>query len=343
ERFGVRPRDVPEGDDRRARQALADHARQQREVVILHEDDRVLGARLVDHHVGEALVDVLVVLPVRRAKGRSGVGDVAERPETFVGKAEVVALLLLFRQPYPADAVRGTLGRHHDVVVLVHRVAVGGARAVRDPGSGAGAHDRLERGDEAARRALDLDHVVLAPHVQVGLAIGDDHDLVALQVLAQDAAQRLRAPDGLAFIARVALGSRSRTSACRSRAIGRSSGDVALSPSGERSRVSPESSAFTPATQPRQLISAISIVISATTRAMPAKRISTYFLVSALRRSTKLMSCTISRSPIAVPSAAIGLVQMCNGPSESCSTKLRACGRSLAPGQRTACGKWLVA
>src|SRR5207237_510738 len=91
------------------------------------------------------------------------------------------------------------------MVLLVHRLAVGGARAMRDPGARAGAHDRLERGDEPARRALDLDHVVLALHVHVGLAIGDDQHLVALQVLAEDAPQRLRAPGRLALVASRAL------------------------------------------------------------------------------------------------------------------------------------------
>ena len=36
-----------------SRQPLADHPRQQREVVVLHQDDRVLGLRLGDHGVGE--------------------------------------------------------------------------------------------------------------------------------------------------------------------------------------------------------------------------------------------------------------------------------------------------
>ena len=41
----ARPRDVPEGDDRRARQALADHPGREGEVVVLHEHDRVRAPR----------------------------------------------------------------------------------------------------------------------------------------------------------------------------------------------------------------------------------------------------------------------------------------------------------
>ena len=104
--LGVGPGDVPERDDGRARQALAHHARQQREMVILHQHDRVVGARLVGDDVGEAAIHRLVMLPVRRAEDRARMRDVAERPETFVREAEVITLLLLLREPHAADAVR---------------------------------------------------------------------------------------------------------------------------------------------------------------------------------------------------------------------------------------------
>ena len=68
---------------------------------------------------------------------------------------------------------------------------------------------------------------------------------------------------------------------------------VALSaamPIGERSSVSPFSRARMPDTQPRQLISAMTTVMSATTVAMAAKRYRMYLRVSALRRCAILMS-----------------------------------------------------
>ena len=66
--------------------------------------------------------------------------------------------------------------------------------------------------------------------------------------------------------------SRSCTSVCRSLAIGCNSGTAAFTCSGERSSASPDISALIPATQPRQLISAITTVISATTAAIAANR-----------------------------------------------------------------------
>ena len=75
---------------------------------------------------------------------------------------------------------------------------------MRDPGARAGAHDRLQRRHQPAGRPLHLDAPVLA-HVDVGFAIGDDQDLVALQVLAQDAAQVFRRPADLRLVAHPAL------------------------------------------------------------------------------------------------------------------------------------------
>ena len=75
--LGVRPRNVPEGEDRRPRKPLPDHRRKQREVIVLHHHDRILAARLIDHRVGESLVDLAIGLPVGLAKHRPHVRHVA--------------------------------------------------------------------------------------------------------------------------------------------------------------------------------------------------------------------------------------------------------------------------
>ena len=87
------------------RQPLADHPGREREVVVLHEDDRVVGVDLVAHRVGEPLVDADVVLPVLGAEDRARVRDVAERPEPLVGEAVVVAVLFAL-----ASATLGAAG-----------------------------------------------------------------------------------------------------------------------------------------------------------------------------------------------------------------------------------------
>ena len=77
EGLGVRPGNVPEGQDGRPGQAGANHRRQEREVVVLHQDDRILAARFGDDGIGEALVDGPVVLPVGLAEDGTHMGDMA--------------------------------------------------------------------------------------------------------------------------------------------------------------------------------------------------------------------------------------------------------------------------
>ena len=72
EALRVRPRDVPEHEDRRARQPLADQPRREREVVVLHQDDRVVASRPPRRPRRRTCwLTALVVLPVL-ARGRSG-------------------------------------------------------------------------------------------------------------------------------------------------------------------------------------------------------------------------------------------------------------------------------
>ena len=205
EGLGVRPGDMPEGDDGRLGQAFPDRARQQGEVVILHQHDRVLGLGFLLHGLRKSPVHGAVLLPVGGAKYGARVRDVAQRPQALVGEAIVVAGFLLPGEPDAAHAVGRILRRHHDVVAGVDHVAVGAAGAVRDPSARAGAHHRLERGHQAARRPLHLDAVV-PPHVDIGLAVGHDQHLVALEVIAQDRAQRIGSPTDLRFVAHAAFG-----------------------------------------------------------------------------------------------------------------------------------------
>jgi hypothetical protein len=193
ERLGVRPRNVPERDDGGFRQAIVDVARHQGEVVILHEDDRVFGARLGTDRGGKALVHFDVLLPVAGAEHGPHVRDVTQRPQPFVREAVVIAALLLLGEPDAAQRVRGLAGRHLDVVVPIDGLLVRGAVAMRDPRAGAGAHDRLHRGDQATRRAADRDLIAL-PHVDVRLAIGYEQDLVAGELVAQHRAQHFGTP-----------------------------------------------------------------------------------------------------------------------------------------------------
>ena len=181
----VGPGDVPEHDHGRPGQPLADEVGHEGEVIVLNEDDRVFRVDLLAESVRELLVDGLVVLPVLASEDGPGMCEVAERPETLVGKAVVVALLFFGREPDPPDQVGLFAGRHADPAVLVCRLSVRGTAPVGDPDSGAGPQDRLERGDETARGMNDDDTAVLGPSMDVRFPIRDDDDSLAVQVPAE--------------------------------------------------------------------------------------------------------------------------------------------------------------
>jgi hypothetical protein len=64
-------------------------------VIILHQDDWVFLFGLLDYRRGKLLVNNPIMIPVTSAKHRANMGEVAEGPETFIGKSIVIALLFL--------------------------------------------------------------------------------------------------------------------------------------------------------------------------------------------------------------------------------------------------------
>ncbi len=146
---------------------LAQHRRDQLELVVLHPDDRVLGGELRGR-VGESLVDRDVGLPPLAVEGRLRDEVVVERPQGGVGEALVELVVLLLghghRDQREAFVLEG--------VDLGARVA-----GPADPGTAVGPHHGLERRDEPTRGAAPADLVVLVHHAVDGQAVGDDHQV----------------------------------------------------------------------------------------------------------------------------------------------------------------------
>ena len=84
ESLEVGPGDMPEAEDGGPRKALADHPRQQREVVVLDENDGIVRFDFVAHGFGELAVHRDVLPPVLATEDGPGVSDMAQRPEAFV-------------------------------------------------------------------------------------------------------------------------------------------------------------------------------------------------------------------------------------------------------------------
>ncbi len=61
------------------------HARQQREMIILRQKNRGFRAfHFLQHHVGKAAIDALILQPIIGTEHRARVCDVAKRPQPFV-------------------------------------------------------------------------------------------------------------------------------------------------------------------------------------------------------------------------------------------------------------------
>ena len=178
EDFGIGPGDMPEDGYASVGARFLDHAGKQREVIVLDEDDGRFGAfHFLEHGVGKVAIHALVIQPILGPKDRARVRDVTERPQTLVGKAFVVALLLRGGEPDAAQRVARVIRRNAETIVGIDGFAIGVAGTVRDPGAVAGEQHRFERGHQSAGRNQHADcMILLLEDMHVGLAIGDDEE-----------------------------------------------------------------------------------------------------------------------------------------------------------------------
>ena len=163
-------------------------------MVVLRQHDRIFAVRFRCHGIGKSLVDRLVLPPVAGTEDRPHVGDVAERPEPFIGKAVVITVFFLFCEPDAPQRVLRMFGRDSDPVVRVHGFPVRAAAAVRDPGSRAGPHDRFDGSNQSARRSGNLDPFP-GFDMDIGFAIGNDEDSFPGELFVKKPSQRVGVPD----------------------------------------------------------------------------------------------------------------------------------------------------
>ena len=110
-RLGIRPGNMPENRYSGIRPLLFDHSRQQREVVILHQNHRLFGVlHFFEQGIGELTVDGLILFPIVGSKDRTRVRDMTERPDSFIGEAVVISFLFFLGEPNSPQRVLGSSG-----------------------------------------------------------------------------------------------------------------------------------------------------------------------------------------------------------------------------------------
>src|SRR6266545_1719666 len=176
EAIRVGPRDVPEDRCARRRLQLSQLAGHEREVIVLDEDRRVGVRQFGGHGFCEAAIHLLVGVPILRTEDWLHVHHVAQRPETFVREAAVVARFFLVGEPDPVKVVGGGIRRNADAIGFVGDGAICITRTVRDPRAATLAHQRVERHRHPAGGRHGLYRSVPGCLMEVGLAIGNDYE-----------------------------------------------------------------------------------------------------------------------------------------------------------------------
>ena len=230
EQLAGRERDVQEEADPQVGPLLAQHLRDQLQLVVLHPDHGVLGGDL-GGPVGEAAVDGDVRVPPLAVELRRRDDVVVQRPQGGVGEALVVVLDLVVRQRHRHQRQARVLERLHLVVGTVPA----------DPGPGVVPHHRLERRDQSAGRGLPDGVAVVVLGAVDGEAVGH-HDQVGLRGVAASAGHRSdpsRSRSGAPMRRHAPAVSRRpavvrRTPAGRGRAAGRRAASRPAAPAGSR-------------------------------------------------------------------------------------------------------------
>jgi hypothetical protein len=168
---------MPELGDNQVGITVFKIARQESEMVILdeHECGTIIG--LFKDRVSKQGVDFAISLPVLELKDRSSKRGVAERPESLICQAVVVALLFFLRQPHPAQRVSWVFRRHADMIVLVNGGPICIARAMPDPDSAGSLHHRVQGRGHATRGTQALDRVT-RESMDVSLSIRNNDHLI---------------------------------------------------------------------------------------------------------------------------------------------------------------------
>ncbi len=165
------------------------------EMVILNQHEwPVCAFNLFEDCRCKFLIHALVMLPIRGAKNGTRMGNMAERPNSFVREAEIVALLLFLRQPETTQGVVRMVGRNAQAVLRIDGLPVGIRGTVGDPGAVACVQNRFESRHQSTCGHAGFDSLA-AVNMLVRLAVGNHKQRPAVQAFLNIRAQPVRGPE----------------------------------------------------------------------------------------------------------------------------------------------------
>ena len=193
ESFAIRPRNVPELGDRQVRIPRFEHPRQQREMIILDENQSGTAIRLFQNGFRKQLVRIPIARPVFGAETRTMERRVTQRPESLVRKAVIVAFLRLFRQPDSAKRIGRRLRRDTHMIPRIDHLPVRIAAAMRDPHAARSPQNWVQRCRQTAGR-LSADDPATFANVDVGFAVRNGDQFYAAQLVGHEGLKTLPGP-----------------------------------------------------------------------------------------------------------------------------------------------------
>ena len=178
-------------------QLLAKQARRQREVVVLHQDQRLVILRFIGDDRTEYGIRRPIHLVVAAAKHRRHVDRVTQRPQSLVRKPVVVATVLLVGKPDVANAIVGVGGRHTKTARIAETAEVGVSGLTVTEVKGFGrqkGHTELYRGAEYV--------VDFLPKVKIEVVVKDAEVERCIDAIVK-AAKTGKIGDGKIFVTQV--------------------------------------------------------------------------------------------------------------------------------------------
>jgi hypothetical protein len=119
-------------------------------MIVLHKDEGGAARGFFAHRRREPAVGVPVHLEVAGPEDGLDVHLMTERPESFIGEAVVVPLMLVLGQPDVAEPIPGRGGGDPEAVSRVNDGCIGAPGAMRHPRSGVPFDEGFESRHESA-------------------------------------------------------------------------------------------------------------------------------------------------------------------------------------------------
>src|SRR4030042_6735309 len=147
-------------------------------MVVLYEHYRPSVPYFLQYRIGKYPVYLFISQPVSFIEYRRYESNMAERPQPFIGEAEIIALHFLLCQPHPSQHVLRTVRRYHNTVISINHSPVGITGTLGNPRAPGGAQHRVQGFRQTADRVVPA-YLITGHGMDIRLAVGNNDEKIA--------------------------------------------------------------------------------------------------------------------------------------------------------------------